>query len=414
MSDNYLDDAIKKSLSEESVDDILSGILNPDGTFNEAYNNLFAKYMGIEENSEAPAGFDLSDRSSDIDAEFISGLKENDSNNDTYRATEESIVSKLGPNSGAYVKQVNEERKPTFTSGGDVRYPSIGSGASEERIVYDADWENKAKQEAERLKRYSETNPYTEQKSRSFVAGGEDLSRNSYRPVIEQSSSPFVDPISEDDDFDRYWARQYEQNQKKSFFQEGLRANRSRNDTADAGDRNQKNSSDNRHNNRYSSGDWLTVEKNRKSGKYRKDRSAIPDRSPLPRTSDNPGLNSSGIISSKSKTAQKTYITKTELSEKQAEAETQDLRDTVAAIVDKYDRKNQEELLAKAKAEKLRLELEKKEQEEKALQQAVKAKKRLGISETVCEALDAEEEKPFNQEIYDDFSADAEEGFENI
>lgn len=413
MFDNIIDDSVKYPSTEESVDDILSDILNSDGTFNENYNNLFAKYMGAEINSGSASAYDISDHTTDGVTGFIPGYESSVVDDSLYYDTEKNIRKKLGANTEAYDNQINAEKRPLYTSNGNVRYPSIGSGASEERVVYDAEWEKSAKFEQEKLQRYYEQNPYKEQVSGCYAAGGVELSRNSYRPVIEQPTSPFVDPISEDDDFDRYWERQYEQNQKKSFFQEGLRSNRLRNDSAVNEDRNNANGKKNNPNN-FSSGDWMAVERKKHSGRYKKDRSAIPDRSPLPRTADSPNLNSTGVITSKNKTVQRSYISKSEIEEKALEAETIHLRDTVASIVDKYDKKKHDELIEKANAERIRLENEKRKQAEQALLKAKKAKQRLGISENVCYALDIEEEKPFSQDVYDDFSPNAEEGFEDL
>ena len=50
-------------ITEESVDDILAGILNPDGTFNDDFNGLFAKYVGGGVNTAPVPDVDLSDRS---------------------------------------------------------------------------------------------------------------------------------------------------------------------------------------------------------------------------------------------------------------------------------------------------------------------------------------------------------------
>ena len=48
--------------TEESVDDILAGILNPDGTFNDEFNGLFARYVGGGQPAAVVPDADLSDR----------------------------------------------------------------------------------------------------------------------------------------------------------------------------------------------------------------------------------------------------------------------------------------------------------------------------------------------------------------
>jgi len=413
MSDNSIDEAIRKSIAEESVDDILAGIINSDGSFNSEYNGLFARYMGLEEAPDAKSADDIGDLKVDsvsgIQVEYESGLS-----TDVEDLIDQSISGKMGANSEAYESQIASERKPAFTAGGNVRYPSIGSGASEERVVFDSDWEGKAKEEADRAKRYYQNNPYVDRPTNNgFVAGGQDLSRQSYRPVIEQSTSPFVDPISEDADFERYWARQYEQNHKKSFFQEGLRVNQG-NKTAGAEDHYKRRSHQPEISTADRSSDWLQPDSSRKGRRKKRDRSAIPDMTPLNRTVSNTDLKSTGVIAEKGNVAQRTYITRTEKEASKIDAETRDLRNTVAEIVDKYDKNAQEELLAKARADKERIEAEKAAQEQEALKKAMKAKNRLGVSEALCDALDAEDEKTDNSGIYDDFSEDAEEGFSDI
>ena len=104
----------------------------------------------------------------------------------------------------------------------------MGVGASEERVVYDAEWEERAKQEAARLRRVREDRMLRGDSTyvRSFVANG--------RPMrTAPGRSPYIDPLSADEDFDDpYRYEQRRQEDRQSFFQEGPPVTKARNRAA--------------------------------------------------------------------------------------------------------------------------------------------------------------------------------------
>ena len=216
---------------DESVDEILSEILNKDGSFNKEFGNLLTKYLGDDAAHVASLrGIDLSDRADepryrqrveyedpDIRSPYGTGLER-----DYDRRIEQKMPEDVRY---MYSEAAANAQRPEFTSNGNVRYPAMGVGASEERVVYDAEWEERARQEAARLQRVREDRMLRGDSTyvRSFVANGRPMRGG-------QGRSPYIDPLSDDEDFDNtYRYEQRRQDDRQSFFQEGPPAAKARN-----------------------------------------------------------------------------------------------------------------------------------------------------------------------------------------
>lgn len=191
---------IKNPLTEglnESVDEILKDIMGEDGGFNDEFTEMYAKYLGGSAvNIADTLAFDLSDRSDEPQStprvEYEDpDLKPRPKPDMTRRITDRLPVYAKE----AYVAAERQAQRPEFTSGGEVRYPSMGVGESEERVVFDADWEEKAKEEAARREAIKRDNMLRGDSAyaRSFVAGGRPMTG----PVSVNPA--YIDPLSDDD-----------------------------------------------------------------------------------------------------------------------------------------------------------------------------------------------------------------------
>ena len=131
-----------------NVDDILSEILGGDGAYSTGYHDMFSKYtaQGASEAAQDAAGrpvrwFPHRDYGAEADAALAADKR-----------VEDSISRKMAPSvRDAVNRESKDTPRPEFTVDGGVRYPSRGVGESGERVVYDADWEEEAKEEAARI-----------------------------------------------------------------------------------------------------------------------------------------------------------------------------------------------------------------------------------------------------------------------
>ena len=144
-------DALRDSVSTgaaANVDDILSEIIGGDGSYSPGYHRMFSKYDArsaastTEEATGRDGGaFPRRDYGAEADAAIAAGKK-----------VEESISRKIAPSvRGAVARESQDTPRPEFTVDGSVRYPTRGVGESGERVVYDADWEEEAREEAARI-----------------------------------------------------------------------------------------------------------------------------------------------------------------------------------------------------------------------------------------------------------------------
>jgi|GEM_PF-950428 len=238
---NEIDDAIKginsavsKADKAREVDDILNEILGSDGSYKADFSEMFTKYNG----SASP---DLTDimpsaglRRRDYSAEADEAMKA--------EKAIDSRISKKVPSQvrKTYDRETETAVRPEFTPDGSVRYPSYGVGESEQRVVFDADWEDQAKEEAKRIEKLRRSNMLRgdSQYARDFQftrAQKYASSRTPYPELIDPleedldpgtrevysadggASSRFIDPLSGQSD-----DRESEDKQKKSFFREGF------------------------------------------------------------------------------------------------------------------------------------------------------------------------------------------------
>lgn len=219
---------------EESVDDILAEIMG-DGGYNDDFSGLFARYLG-------------GGRSHETFAED-GGVRQRVE----YEAPPERVGTESARKGGfeeklpagmrvVYDAAQEEARRPEFTSAGEVRYPTMGSGEAEERVVYDAAWEEQAKKDAAKreARRRDAALMGDSAYARAFVSGGMPMAnRGSTAAGRNAVNSRFIDPLSEDEPakFDRRAAinaskteERYEEkvndsdrsDNKNSFFQDGF------------------------------------------------------------------------------------------------------------------------------------------------------------------------------------------------
>lgn len=179
----------------ESVDDILAQIMGSDGGFNEEFIEMYAKYLGGgADDISSVLSLDLSDRSGELNAHERVEYEDPDlafrPKPDTARRVAERLPENMR---GVYMEAEKKITSPEFTSGGEVRYPSMGVGESEERVVFDADWEERARQEAAKREAIRKENMLRGDSTyaRMFVSGG--------TMRAHPANPAYIDPLSDDD-----------------------------------------------------------------------------------------------------------------------------------------------------------------------------------------------------------------------
>lgn len=397
---------------EESVDDILAGILNPDGSFNEEFNGLFAKYVGSSQEPYSIGKVDISDRLDEIstgekieyEAEEAAVRQEKTADDRIEEKLPESIKT-------AFSEAAKNAQRPEFTASGDVRYPTIGVGASEQRVVYDADWEESAKREAARRERVRQDRMLRGDSAyaRGFVTREAYINTPS-RYIQQPSASPYIDPLSVDSDLERPDVNsEYFSSTKKPFFPEGFSVVQ-RNNASSSGKTERSGSGSRYYNNGFVSSDrsWLQVEEKpekKKKGLFgKKKKKELVERSYFSvDDAIEKGL-SEEKAPEKEEAPEKTYAPAVNGEQLDAvREETAGLRSTVAEIVDKYNKRTEEE--EKKKLEELsRLEEIRREEElrERRRLEEIRALKEQ-MSPELCEAVE-EEDDGFDS--YDDFSTE--------
>lgn len=432
---------------EETVDDILAGILNGDGSFNEEFGDLMEKYLGPEAAHVASLrGVDLSNRTDEPRirqrVEYEDPTARSPYERAPYdRGIDRRIEERMPENVRyMYNEAAASAQRPEFTSNGGVRYPAMGVGAAEERVVYDAEWEERARQEAARLQRVREDRMLRGDSTyvRSFVANGRTM-----RP----GRSPFIDPLSADDDFDDpYRYDRNRQDDRKPFFQEGPpatqarnRANRQRN-TGSAGGRTNRRPmnggydpddemfesfSDAYEREQEAKAAWLQPDEENASGKKRRSGQRRSQKTQMTTTLRDDYDAMSALREGEGgrpvrqpptepetltqpprrrQTAEKPAEPPAEEKKPepaapeelaQAEQEAQGLRSTVAEIVDKYNKRSEEE--AQAREEAIKAELARQEAARQERERFLQS-----LPQEISAAL--REEDAAAAERYDDFS----------
>ena len=254
MADNEKNPVTGEDFSKtsgESAEDILAEILGADGTFNSEFNGLFERYLGVNSVGQAPVAppvftpaVPVSSNANTDYTKQIGQRVEYESPeyvSQQHKSNQFDIEEKLPVNvREVYSSTASQAQKPEFTAQGTVRYPVMGVGEAEERVVYDADWEEKAKKEAARLERVRQDNMLRGDSAwaRSFVSGGIPMANRVPNAVKRPAVNPaFIDPLSEDTSgnisFAQRSAEIQEKKEKKSFFQEGFSATQVKNNVAD-------------------------------------------------------------------------------------------------------------------------------------------------------------------------------------
>ncbi len=417
---------------EESVDDILAAILNPDGSFNDQFNGLLKKYVGggAEENPFFAVS-DISDRSdepAELHSEAAAFRAEHSSvrveyehpieiDFSKYKDPDERIEEKIPENARAsYYVAASEAQRPEFTSTGDVRYPVMGVGASEERVIFDADWEETAKKEAQRLERVRQDRMLRGDSAygRSYLSS--PYVRNNLYVNNPEPASEYIDPLSRDDDFERVNENsQYYSSSKKSFFPEGFSV-APKNNYASGGKTERARSTRSMYSSIPVNQDrsWLQVEEKprKKKGLFGKKKNVPAVKEDVPSVEE--AIES---LTRKLEDSEAEYE-RPSVTEKAApcygedimfvEQETEGLRSTVAEIVDKYKKRSEEDERRRI-AEEVRLEDERREAElrERRRLEEIRLIKENMSSElfSVVESADSEDDL----DEYEDFSTEPRE-----
>ena len=195
----------RSRVNNESVDEILRDIMKEDGTFNDDFNELFSRYLGGSADDLRVT--DLSDRTQD--EPIGSRVEFSEETGRAFREeknTERRISEKLSPQvREIYSEAVYSSAQPEFTNEGTVKYPSMGVGESEERVVYDAEWEERAKKEAQRREQIRRENMLRGDSAygRSFRFSGAD--ERSPKPYVNNA---YIDPQDDSQDVPLFQRRQ--------------------------------------------------------------------------------------------------------------------------------------------------------------------------------------------------------------
>lgn len=405
-------------LSEESVDDILAGILNPDGSFNDEFNGLLRKYVGGD---GADAGFSVSSDLSDRRDEPVSVRIEYDEPGDisftSKKGVEERIEEKI-PESvrTVYAEASGNAQRPEFTSTGDVKYPAMGVGASEERVIFDADWEETAKKEAQRLERVRQDRMLRGDSAYARSFGGMSAyPRNNYYVQDSAPASEYIDPLSMDEDFEGVNQNsEYYSSSKKSFFPEGFSAAQ-RNNNASGGKTERTRSARGMYADAPVKRDtsWLQVEeKPRKKGWFSRKKAPSVKREKVlsvEEAIENLEKQRMGETAPENTAEAPVRVSPYEGEDINAvEKETEGLRSTVAEIVDKYKKRSEEDERRRIEEE-ARLEDERREaelRERRRLEEVRLLKENMSVE--FREAVDsADAEDAFDE--YEDFSTEPRE-----
>ena len=405
-------------LEEESVDDILAGIINPDGSFNEEWGGMLARYSGIEETVITVPKVDISDRRTDVvpgtRVEFEAAAESHIpfSGRDT---ADKRINDKIPPEMREIYDEVTAEvSRPEFTASGTVRYPSMGMGESEQRVIYDADWEESAKAEAARRERVRQDRMLRGDSTyvRNMIPGGMYVSSRPSYTEAPATNSIYIDPLSRDADFESAKIDSlYYSSTKKSFFPEGFSVVQKNNAASGGKTEKYRGGSDSF---RRANAEWLQIEekpkkKKRGFGKKQKDefeRRKYPtlEEAVNTRLQEQQPEVQENVAENPKRT--ETAVDTSELL--QVTQQTEGLRSTVAEIVDKYNKRSEEDarrlLEEKTREEDLRREQELRER--MRLEEIRKMKPQM--SQGLCDVIDsAADDSEFEE--YDDFSTEPRE-----
>ena len=147
-----LRESVKAADAVGAVDDILEEIMHGVGGYSADFSDMYSKYNehgdGEQEdpyNGKLPVHA-FPRRNYSAEAEEAMAAE---------KAADDRITRKMAPSvRDVFVRETQEAVRPEFSPDGRVNYPSFGVGESEERVVFDADWENQAKEEAARIDQF--------------------------------------------------------------------------------------------------------------------------------------------------------------------------------------------------------------------------------------------------------------------
>ncbi len=178
-------------VSDDTVDEILAEMYGS-GKFtnNEDFSGLYSKYLG-DSTGRTPDGYEPKTR-----VEYEAPAEK--SNTHSSKAYSDDVIPENVRD--VYNSTQDEARRPEFTSSGSVKYPSMGQGASEERVVFDEEWEEQAKRDAAAREDRRRNNALMGDSTyaRAFVSGGVPMAnRGTTAPKTPARNLRFVDPLSD-------------------------------------------------------------------------------------------------------------------------------------------------------------------------------------------------------------------------
>ena len=440
MADNEKIAGVKTNDNTETVDDILAEILNNDGTFKDEFNSLLAKYIGVAQQDIVVPKVDISDRSDEDNPREKAVFDSPDVKYDIEKSVDERIAEKL-PEAirEMYSEASSDAQRPEFTSTGDVKYPTMGIGEAEQRVVFDADWEEKAKEEAARLERVRQDRMLRGDSAyaRTFVAGGMYMSQRNRYVNAPSSGSLYIDPLSRDEDFETADTNsEYFNHDKKPFFPEGFsvipRSNGSAYGKTARAARSSKavsaKTQEKIDENTYESfarshekaekarTSWLEVEdkkdkKKKKSLFGKKNNKASSERRREHPAPEAPFIPEEAAIPENEYIPDgPSRVMPYDTDVYQVQDETEGLRTAVAEIVDKYNKRNEEDEKKRLEEEARKAEMRRIEEEEKLRKEEELRLLKADMSPEVAEFVGNGEEEDFGE--YDDFSDIGTEGLD--
>lgn len=175
-------EALKNALPPEKTEDVedilgeISGRSDDDG-----FHSMMNKYLSDDAGSEDPPDTGRIFRRHIDEALYshVSASPERAAGNKTNESSPSGVREIYNADAGERVQ------RPAFTSDGSVLYPSRGVGESGERVIFDADWESQAQEEAGKIEEIRRSGVLTGETSysRTFRFSGSDVPETPPVPV---------------------------------------------------------------------------------------------------------------------------------------------------------------------------------------------------------------------------------------
>lgn len=136
----------------DDADEVLGEIMGKGGSYNESFHSMMYKYLGADPSPASPEDLDTGRIfRRHVDEELEAYISADGKRTAPDPEADARIRKKLASSVREVysIEPSSPAVRPTFTAEGAVVYPTDASAG--ERVVYDADWEKQAKQEAGRI-----------------------------------------------------------------------------------------------------------------------------------------------------------------------------------------------------------------------------------------------------------------------